>query len=585
MLRQSTTLWAVAAAALAIFTPTVWSSFAGDDFPQILHNPQLNSWSYLPRLIATNVWSQRPNDSLIVQYYRPVFSLWLLAWNQLFRPEAWLWHISSIALHVAATLLVIRIELVILGVGKPSGWIAAAAAGLLFAVHPIHVEAVSWISASPELLYVVFGLASLLAWRRAFITSKPTWTVASVLIFCLSLGAKETALVFLPVMLLWQWYWQRGSTEKPISMAQRLAGIAPFLAAAGGYLAVRFVVLNGNPGAVEHSWAEVLWSAPRVSGVYLRQLVLPWNVSSFYVTPGEQGPSVAWALGMLVGGTAVALAVWLVVKRRDPLGLGMSMVVLPLAFSTLAIRVYHDTNMVHDRYLYCSTVGLSIVVAVLGQRYAAQGWRRWVAIAGVLSISGWWAFQTVEAQTIYHDDRSYYRRAVDLYPNEPHYRVKLGKSLLADRSEDEAVEQLQIASGLAPQNENLRWELARGLFAAQRFGEAETVLREVVDARSTRDRDRQSGLLALGDTQIQLGKLRDAEGTLKRLIELNAKYAGAHRTLGSLYQREGRLRAAQLELEAEFMSTGDVEALKMAKKIGRYLGQSTGTPPEGKLLR
>jgi len=146
-------------AAFLIYARSLSFGFVCDDWLQIVINPQIKSWHFLPELLTTHLWSQfddTPAPSL-VRYYRPVFSVWLLLVHTLGGVAPFAWHLATVMLHVAVTYLVFKIALELLE--RP---IAASAAACLFAIHPIHLEDVCWISAANELIYAGFALCSLL---------------------------------------------------------------------------------------------------------------------------------------------------------------------------------------------------------------------------------------------------------------------------------------------------------------------------------------------------------------------------------------------------------------------------------------
>src|ERR1700757_4407171 len=147
---------AVCILAFAVYSRSLLCGFLRDDGPQIIHNPQIQSWEYLPQLLGSHLWSQWGADRNL-HFYRPLFSIWMLLVHTVGGLSPWFWHLSSILLHVAATYLVFRLCQRL--TASDSG---AAAAASVFAVHPIHVDAVTWVSASNELLFTVFALGSIL---------------------------------------------------------------------------------------------------------------------------------------------------------------------------------------------------------------------------------------------------------------------------------------------------------------------------------------------------------------------------------------------------------------------------------------
>src|SRR5215469_14781474 len=82
---------------LAIFSPSLFSEFIRDDRWQIVKNPQIQSWGYLPQLFSTHLWSQLGTDRS-VHFYRPLFSVWMLTVATMGGLSSVWWHFASILL-------------------------------------------------------------------------------------------------------------------------------------------------------------------------------------------------------------------------------------------------------------------------------------------------------------------------------------------------------------------------------------------------------------------------------------------------------------------------------------------------------
>lgn len=275
--------------AFLIYSRSLFCGFEGDDFPQIVNNRQVQSWEYLPKLLGSNLWSQlsdRPG-----QFYRPIFSVWMLLLHTCGGLAPWFWHLSNILLHVAATWLVFRICRRL--TGNDAG---AAAAAAIFAVHPIHVDAVSWVSASCELLFAISALAAMLTLLdpplldtdkdkkngraedgRDNLLCPRVWL--SAVWFGAGLFAKETEMAMLAILPAIAWI----QLKDCVAGSQRLWRAAfPYGVVTAGYLVVRWAVMRHVRGATaEHSWANVVFSTPSILLFYLKKLFFP-------VEPGWQ---------------------------------------------------------------------------------------------------------------------------------------------------------------------------------------------------------------------------------------------------------------------------------------------------------
>src|SRR5690349_12283571 len=173
---------------LATYADTLRFKFVYDDYPQIVVNPRLTSWRYLPQFFTTDVWSHFFSNTAI-HYYRPIFSTWLLINYTLFAKHPLGWHFTNVVLHLIATVLVW-----FLAERLTDDTTIAFFAGLLFGLHPVHGEVVAWVSTSSEMLLTIFVLSSLLFLLRMKSIGNPIrWLAGSLTFYVAALLTKETA--------------------------------------------------------------------------------------------------------------------------------------------------------------------------------------------------------------------------------------------------------------------------------------------------------------------------------------------------------------------------------------------------------
>src|ERR1017187_4951608 len=227
-LHQSRIPLVVCGLALAIYLRSLFCGFIRDDLPQIVNNPQVQSWQYFPRLLGSHLWSQfGPRWSVL--FYRPLFSVWMLLVHTVGGLSPWVWHLSSVLLHVAATYLVFRLCRRLTGSD-----IGAGVAAAVFAVHPIHVDAVTWVSASCELLFTLFTLGSILVLLGDNTAAERPQVWASAALYGAGLFAKETGIAFVLILIVIAWVRLRGQVNGGLARRPWLAAallLAPILPA------------------------------------------------------------------------------------------------------------------------------------------------------------------------------------------------------------------------------------------------------------------------------------------------------------------------------------------------------------------
>lgn len=409
-------------AALGAYAHARAGDFVYDDHYQILNNPLVQRADLVGEALTSDVWAFRSRSYPIGDdagaaaaraaaisapatsaYYRPAFVLHLIWQHRLFgleNPKAW--HVINVLLHGVVSVLA---YLVVRRVGRlPAG--LSFAAGLIFAVHPVHVESVTWISGSPDLL-VGLGLfpCMVLAWvlAKGEGSSRPAW-LSGVLWFAYVVGAvvcvtsKEIGVAIAPISMIIAWEARRharqssGSTVTPWLSPAVLGVVFVPVVITVAFLAVRAgIVGDRREHEVGVSTAALLYTQPSVGAFYLRQMLWPFenlwpgtvsieaaNAGFTQAGPGGVGPmhnvrplntldlstGQMWRYFLLpllicVGAGAVTLVIaW----RNAAARIGLVLLVCTLAPALYIVNMPPD-HLVRDRYLYIPLLGMCMVIA------------------------------------------------------------------------------------------------------------------------------------------------------------------------------------------------------------------------------
>lgn len=471
------------------------------------------------------------------------------------------WHFTSVLLHSVTTVAAYKLY-------KQLLWNTQAAllAALLFAVHPIHVDAASWVSASNEILFTLFALGAMLVLLPGN-TASPLSTaqlVGSMSLYVAALLTKETAIVLAPVLLLILRVF--GQYKRAV-----IVGLW-YLSITAAYLLVRWWALHRiGTEASKHTWREVVLTSPSVLAFYLKKLFFPIHLSGFYVNPILSAPTTSMWTTVAGFVLATALLIWLALRYTPLIGIAASIIVLPLMPALLGIRIYDQGDMTHDRYLYLPSVGLCLLFGLLA-RWVWTGPKviRVTFMTATTALLLAFAVLTIHQQRFYKNNEAFYQRALDLDPTNVYVIDSFAAIHLENGEWDRAMKEFRMAFHLAPNDANAIYNLAHGLFETHQYAEAEPLLRKVVDSPELASK-RKPILLALADTKISLGNFSGADEVLQDLNQLDPKFPALHRTLGIVFQREGRLTEAQLEYHREFQVSGDMQAERQAIAMERLL--------------
>lgn len=348
---------------LALFLPGLGNGFAYDDVAVVAADERVHSLSRIGEIFTTGYWR---DDSLSL--YRPLTTLsFAIDWSLAPGSAAW-FHLSNALLHAVVTALAV---LLLAGFVPPA---AALLGGLVFAVHPVHVEAVANVVGRAEMLAAVFSLGACILWIRE--SELPIWrTVRGVgvtMMFALALLSKESA-VMLPALLLLLDF-ARGALrvrEPSTYFRQNASELLALVVLLAAYLTLRGAVLGDwAPSRVDPTLELAtttrarLLTALQAWPVYLRLLVYPTTLLADYgprVVMPTGGPSVPSILGVLILVGCVAGGIMAVVRGRSRTALALlwfPVAILPVSNLIVPIGV-----LVAERTLYLPSLALSFAVA------------------------------------------------------------------------------------------------------------------------------------------------------------------------------------------------------------------------------
>lgn len=338
-------------------------AFVYDDEFQIVKNPLIKPGGDLVKALSSDVWQFRAGvDEQRSNYWRPIFIAWLALNYRLFGTNPIGWHVMNILIHLLVTLLGYRLLLSMLA--SPT---VAAIATWIFAAHPAHVQSVTWISGSPDLLMSLFLMGSMIAYLASKKTSHWGFRVAAVALFFCALLSKEAAISFVAVLLLTDFVLDhRADRAIQLSLAKSLKSIVPFAIAVVIFVVLRYSVLHSlrelAPGAP--GLDSVLLTIPSMLIFYIRQIFLPFEFGPIYSVRYVNSTNVGlknFLLPLILIAVLGYVARWLY-KRETVYKFGLIWLFLPLML-VLDPRIFVPELLVQDRYVYLPVFGAAMLLA------------------------------------------------------------------------------------------------------------------------------------------------------------------------------------------------------------------------------
>jgi protein O-mannosyl-transferase len=508
--------------------------FVYDDEAQIVHDSFVQHWRFVPAYFTSHVW-QWIYPHVAGNYYRPVFLVWLLLNFKLFGLHAAGWHLAVLALHLVVTWQVYRLALRLLGTRS-----AALVAALLFGLHPIHIEAVAWISGVTEPLAAALMLASFLSWIRYRKNARRLDFAWSLVWFALALLTKETA-ILLPVMLfaydlLLARHPQTGST---VRVRASLTSLTAFPLVAALYMLARMEALHAFSSRVtDVSLSQNLLTIPSLLIFYGRLLVWPVGLSAFYDTRYvvSFGDALLPLLLCLAAAAGVAYALYR--TRSRVAAFALVLLLVPLA-PLMKLDVFFRGEIAHDRYLYLPSVGFVLVIAILFRAIAGgphlpaatlhtspegsdgqmRERRRRLAIAGVAFVALLFFAATLWQSLYWANNLVLFGRGVAIAPNNLIVRTDLANELMQRGRRDVAMEQYRDVLQRDPSFWLARYNLGYAEYAA---GDCAAAVRDLDLAARQNPLDAET-FFYLGDCRFRLGEQENGAALMRHGIELDPR--------------------------------------------------------------
>ena len=505
------------AVTLAAYQPIWHAGFIWDDDAMLLNNAlihQAGGWY--------RAWFNRAADDFVPV---TITSLWL-EWR-LWGANPLGYHLDNLLLHVGSALLLWHL---LLRLKIPGAWLAAA----VFAVHPVNVESVAWITQRKNTLTMLFFLTALRCYLTFEDSGRRRWYWLSTGLYFLALMGK-TAVVPLPIVLLGLAWWRRGRIERK-DVQRNLIFIA--LAAAGSFGAIWIqhrANIVGEVVRTDSFWRR-LAGAGWVLWFYLGKALLPLNLSFVYPrweipagNPLSYVPLVFWVAGL-----------WMCWRCRD--GWGQGALFALGYFSVMLVPVLGFLNiyfmrfsLVADHWQYFAIIGPIALATALIIRKPAAG----AALLLVLGVLTW------KQCGVYANAETLWQATLRQNPNCWMAHYNFGLVLFQEGRMDDAMSQyeqtLEIKPDYAKADNNL------GLALAQ-TGRMDEAIRHFQAALQSEPANTDSHI-NLGTALLQKGRADEAMGHFQKVLELSADSADAHYGLGNAFSQKGMTAEAILQYQ------------------------------------
>ena len=543
----------ISAACFIAYSPAIKGDFIWDDDNYVTANPLITAPDGLWRIwFSTDATSQY--FPLVYTTFRLEHKLWG------FNPMPY--HIANVAIHIISSLL---LWLILRRLAIPAAFVAAA----LFALHPVNVESVAWITERKNVLMLVFSLLSLLFWiefalrpqtkKRAIL-----FYVLSLLCYAIALFSKTTACVLPAALLLVIWL-----KDIPLKIKSFLL-VIPYvvMGIAMGLLVIWWEHQHQGTGLVDMhlSILERLLIASRAVWFYAAKIFFPANLAFSYprwdINPAKVSQYI-WLLACLL--MAGGLWFWRKVLGRRVIAAVLFFVAAlspMLGFLDLYTFVY---TWVADHYQYMAAIALITLAVAAGSRLIARLGKyakiTKVLIAFVLLLTC--AVLTWRQCRIYTNLETLWNDTLKKNPDSWIAHNNLGQMLLEQGKTDELIYHLTRAIDIAQRNPavhpyiiaTMRYNLAQ---SQGKFQDAIEQLRIAIDVLPNDPKT----YLVLADLLESQGRFGEAVNYLKQAIKIIPDDETLHYHLAGVLLKQGDVPGAIIYLQQALdIRPDDIDAL------------------------
>jgi len=510
---------------LAYFN-TLDNPFIWDDDALILKNPLIKDANLLVRVFSSDLYYGVSSGS---NFYRPVQAVSYM-WDYYFwRLDPKGYHITNIVLQGIVSFLVFLLLYLIFK--EPAVSLAAA---LLFAVSPIHTEAVSYISGRADMLMAVFLLSSLLLFIRLDSTKfKKTFLSLSLFLFGLGLLSKELAIVFPLAVLAYLYYFKRA----------RL-GSVPFFLVSGLYVILRlyfftFATLR-PPSLTKFPFLIRLTVQPKVVFSYLKLLFLPvdLHMSRELVRPVSfLGIFLSWFMLGIIFISCVYFLKYKEKRRAASFFLAWFLIFLLPQSGIFPINAF-----VSEHFVYLSSLSFFTALSYL----LFKAVKKRIFILSILLILGYYGLLTHTRNIEWGNAQVFFERIIKFSPDSFQAFNNLGLEYEKKGLFDKAIGSYKNALKIMPDLLEAHSNLANLYFKLARFDDAQ---KEYLIVEKTAPGNKagevQNNMGALYEMQ---GKFDQAIARYSRALSLDPSLKFSHFNLARIYLVKGNAELAAFEI-------------------------------------
>lgn len=523
---------------VAAYYNSLQNTFVFDDESVILGNQSLTSLSNIPKFFT----GEEGFHKIIGKYYRPIVSSSYNIDYAIWQLNPFGYHLTNLLIHLIATLILFRL-LQILFYKYKYGTLAALLGTIIFAVHPIHTEAVSWVSGRTDSFVTLFFFAAFLYYLKYINfdnTNKqdePKYLALSLIFYALGLLTKEMIITFPVVIILFDWIYR----QQPLSkVLKNFKTYLYFIVLSIVYLIVRYFALANVPDRLNYmyfindNFVTVAGTMLKTVPLYFKLLFYPHPMLYHYngvLSDANSFSELTVILSFVFLLNLIIGAVILYKKFPE-----ISFCIIFFIISLLPVmNIIPTMNLMAERFLYITSFAVSLLIAYIFAKVITNENKNLLVVI-VLIISGIYFYLTIQRNMDWKDNDTLYATGEGID----------GSVLLVN---------------------------AGNLYAnKQQYDEAEKRFRKAIEVRY-------NSVLAhhnLGLVYLLRNQLDSAEMEIKKGIEIDSLAPDGYFQLSQIYKTQGKIDKAIEQLERlQSFSPNYKESIMLIETLRRVPQDST----------
>ena len=489
--------------------------------------------------------------STVSKIYIPLTSLSFAVEHHYFGYNPFIYHLDNVLLHLFVTAFVFVFARQ-MGLSR----LGAAAAALLFGIHPMHVESVAWATERKDVLYAFFYMAAVLSYGRYLSKGGYFFLAVTTVLGVLSMLAKPMALSLPLILFLLDWFHGRTMSRRAV-----VEKIPLFIL----ICAIAWVTYSANARMPVESVVKSILIWPWTFVFYLRQFVFPFFSVPIYRLPK---PIALSNLEYLLSVAAFVLIVYAVIRwsrhwrdgRRNQWFLFAFLFWFLSIFFLLRFDEVKDTNIVADRFMYLPSLGFCLLMGLglerlwgLSRDSRVGVWKA-LGLTACLALVLVFSFRTSAQCRVWKDSVSLWEHQLKFFPQEYLALNNLATALYREEEYKKAQEEYRKIREIKSEGLDIRYSveavaaIRKVSYLIELYKKVIEIAPEYVDAHYN-----------LANLYSNIGMVTEAVKAYIKTLSLDPGYKDAHFNLGSLYQEIGDYKQAIYAYEQTIASHPDEE--------------------------